>query len=149
MGFVAESGVFVDAEVVVVDDLIMPDVLTPSQWFDRHHRAGLEPIKKLMLAILEDALHCYQNGHGATHGARKRLFDDANAWLFAESRGSTPFSFERVCEALEIDAGWFRRGMREWAAQLDASSARRLVARRRGPVGRMGAIKESDARVRS
>ena len=49
--------------------------------------------KKLMMAILEDALRCFQNNADAKGGPRKRLFSEAKQWLIGEG-GEGPFSFE-------------------------------------------------------
>jgi len=50
-----------------------------------------------MMAILEDALRCFQNNSDAKGGPRKRLFSEAEQWLIGEG-GEGPFSFETVCE---------------------------------------------------
>ena len=44
-----------------VSSLFQPDTLLPEQYLDTFRRKlQLEPEKKLMLAILEDAIACYQ-----------------------------------------------------------------------------------------
>ncbi len=81
-------------------NLFVPDVLTPEQFYDsRRDDSTIRPVKKLMMAILEDALRCFQNNADAKGGPRKRLFSEAEQWLIGEG-GEGPFSFETVCETL-------------------------------------------------
>jgi hypothetical protein len=118
-------------------NLFVPDVLTPEQFYDSRN-SSIRPVKKLMMAILEDALRCFQNNADAKTGARKRLFNEAEQWLCGEG-GEGPFSFEVVCETLGIEPQFLRKGLREWRSQqLAGVSTRRLA--RRSPVVRSGRI---------
>ena len=120
-------------------NLFVPDVLTPEQFYDsRRDDSTIRPVKKLMMAILEDALRCFQNNADAKGGPRKRLFSEAEQWLIGEG-GEGPFSFETVCETLGIEPQFLRRGLRDWRSQqLAGVSTRRLA--RRSPVVRSGRI---------
>ena len=43
-------------------DLFQPDTDAPAEYFKIYERKpGLEPEKKLLLAVLEDAIGCFQN----------------------------------------------------------------------------------------
>lgn len=119
--------------------LFVPDVITPEQFYDsRRDDSSIRPVKKLMIAILEDALRCFQNNCDAKAGPRKRLFQEAEHWLCGEG-GEGPFSFEMVCETLGIEPKFLRAGLREWRRQqLEGISTRRLA--RRSPVVRTGRI---------
>jgi hypothetical protein len=119
--------------------LFVPDVLTPEQFYDsRRDDSSIRPVKKLMMAILEDALRCFQNNADAKTGSRKRLFNEAEAWLCGEG-GEGPFSFETVCETLGIEPKFLRAGLKEWRNQQLAGVATRRLARR-SPVVRSGRI---------
>jgi len=119
--------------------LFVPDVLTPEQYYDsRRDDSAIRPVKKLMMAILEDALRCFQNYADVKGGPRKRLFEDAEQWLCGDG-GEGPFSFETVCETLGIEPGFLRNGLREWRTQQLAGVASRRLARR-SPVVRAGRI---------
>ena len=62
--------------------------------------------RRLMLAVLEDALRTLLGARlGRTNPASMRR---ELAWLMSPDR-SHPFTFERVCDALGIDAHWLRR----------------------------------------
>ena len=113
-----------------IGNLFVPDVLTPEQFYDsRRDDSTIRPVKKLMMAILEDALRCFQNNADAKGGPRKRLFSEAEQWLIGEG-GEGPFSFETVCETLGIEPQFLRRGLRDWRTQqLAGISSRRLPIR--------------------
>jgi hypothetical protein len=98
----------------------------------------MAPVKRLMMAVLEDALRCFQNNAEAKSGPRKRLFAEAEEWLCGEG-GDGPFSFETVCETLGIEPQFLRGGLKEWRAQQLAGVAARRLARR-SPVVRSGKI---------
>ncbi len=119
--------------------LLIPDIITPEQYYDaRRDDSALRPVKRLMMALLEDALRCFQNNGDAKSGPRKRLFSEAEEWLCSEG-GEGPFSFETVCETLGIEPEFLRRGLIEWRRQQLAGSAPRRLARR-SPVVRVGRI---------
>jgi hypothetical protein len=103
----------------VLPRLIEPEILLPSQFFDASGggRTILEGERRLMLAVLEDAVSCFQKHAGATRPRGRRLFQEAEDWFFAEET-NWPFSFESICIVLGINAGYFRRGLQCWKEQL-------------------------------
>lgn len=76
----------------------------PSQFRDLHRRPTLaEAERKLLLAVLRDAIFCYLKYRGRRVAAQKRiLFAEAKYWIFSASRLG-PFSFLNLCEVLGID----------------------------------------------
>ena len=102
----------------VLPRLIEPEILLPSQFFDRSGRhAVLEGERRLMLAVLEDAVACFQKHAGATRARGRRLFQEAEDWFFADE-SSWPFSFEAICTVLGINAEYFRHGLERWKQEL-------------------------------
>ena len=94
--------------------LFEPDVLLPAQFFAAFRRAGgLERERLLMLAVLEDAVDCYQKHAYARDPRGAQLFEEAEEWVESADR-SWLFSFENICDTLEINADYVRRGLREW-----------------------------------
>lgn len=97
-----------------VTSLFQPDTLLPEQFLETFRRKlYLEPEKKLMLAILEDAVACFQKYVFARDSKGKLLFSDAEEWI-EESRGNGIFSFDSVCEALGLSPDYLRRGLATW-----------------------------------
>ena len=120
--------------------MMIPDALTPGQYYDgiRADDACVRPIKRLMLAVLEDAMRCYQTYANARSRVQRRLFVEAEGWLM-DRRGDGAFAFETVCETLGIDPRYLREGLRRWRVQqLDGMNPQRLA--RRSPVTRIGRI---------
>src|SRR5215813_9689281 len=97
-----------------VTSLFQPDTLLPEQYLDTFRRKlHLEPEKKLMLAILEDAIACYQKYVLARDGKGKSLFREAEEWV-QDRGGESIFAFDSVCESLGFNPDYLRRGMTEW-----------------------------------
>ena len=97
-----------------VSSLFQPDTLLPDQYLDTFRRKlQLEPEKKLLLAILEDAIACYQKYIFVRDGKGQALFHEAEQWV--EERGSgSVFAFDSVCETLGLNPDYLRRGMADW-----------------------------------
>jgi hypothetical protein len=97
-----------------IGSLFQPDTVLSSQYFDNLRRKTLlEPEKRLMLAILEDGIHCYLDNLGASDVKRKQSFEEATAWI-AEKDGDWIFSFDSVCHALELNPEYVRQGLLRW-----------------------------------
>jgi hypothetical protein len=127
-------------ESSAIAGMIIPDALTPGQYYDgiRGDDVNVRPIKRLMLAVLEDAMRCYQTYGNSRNRSQRRLFLEAEGWLM-DRKGDGPFAFETVCETLGIDPNCLREGLRRWRLQqLDGLNPRRLA--RRSPVTRAGRI---------
>jgi hypothetical protein len=94
--------------------LFEPDVLLPAQFFAAFRReGGLERERLLMLAVLEDAIDCYQKYSHSRDPRGRQMFDEAREWVTSCDR-TWLFSFENICDTLEISAEYVRRGLREW-----------------------------------
>ena len=66
-----------------------------------------------MLAVLEDALWCFQENLRARDGKRKQLFDNVVSWFF-ETNGDRVFDFRNICNSLGFDADYLRKGLLQW-----------------------------------
>jgi hypothetical protein len=100
--------------------LFQPDTLLSDQYTAVHRRAShLEPEKHLMLAVLQDAIDCFQKYLRAQDKKGKSLFQEAEEWIF-EKDADWFFSFENVCEMLGLHPEFLRRGLEGWKkAQLN------------------------------
>lgn len=94
--------------------LFQPDWLLSAQYFGNLRKTVLEPEKKLMCAILEDAINCYRNNLLAQSVKGKSLFEETKAWIAAVD-SDWIFSFDNVCEALGFNPEYVRQGLLRWA----------------------------------
>ena len=102
-----------NAEEKVVS-LFEPDMLQSAQYLESLRRkTPIEPEKKLMLAVLEDAINCFQANVMAERGRRKKLFDETVDW-FLDRNDDWIFSFGSVCEILRLNPEYVRRGLLRW-----------------------------------
>jgi len=98
--------------------MIEADLIVPSQFFDRiKTERSSQPEKRLMLAVMEDAISTFQKSvHGATRRQR-RLLRETEEWI-GSADTAWPFSFENICAALDIEADYLRTGLRRWKGTL-------------------------------
>ena len=65
-----------------IGSLFQSDSLLVAQYFETLRRKTLfEPEKRLMLAILEDAINCFQDNLLAQDVRNSRLFHEAEEWI--------------------------------------------------------------------
>jgi hypothetical protein len=132
------------AEIVetALAQITVPDILTPRQYYDGRHRDDPETraVKRLMFAVLADAVRCFQTyADGSTRAAR-RIFIETEAWI-SDRNAQGPFTFEMICETLGIEPDCLREGLREWRAQQASGmnpprlGKPRSSARSVGPIG--------------
>ena len=74
--------------------------------FPRHGPLAAE--RQLMLAVLADAVRSYLGHRGARDRESRALVHETLAW-FASPDRTTLFSFESICDALDIDPDYVRR----------------------------------------
>ncbi|MGE5219104.1 MAG: hypothetical protein ACM3SP_19080 [Chloroflexota bacterium] len=91
-----------------------PDILTAHQYFKVfRQKSQFVPEEKLMFAVLTDAIECFQKYLGASSRRYRNLFSEAEAWITSRE-SSAPFSFEQICEALNINPNYLRLGLMQW-----------------------------------
>jgi len=92
-------------------EFLEPDCVMPAQFLEPEaQRAGGE--RRLMRAVLVDAIECYLKHMVPRRSIDFRLFRDAERWIFSRSV-DWPFSFECICEALDVDTRLVRSTLRE------------------------------------
>lgn len=98
--------------------LFQTDTLVPDQFYDTcHRRLYLEPEKKLMLAVLEDAVVCFRKYICARDSKGRTLHRQAEEWIL-DTSGGGPFSFDNVCEFLGFSPAYVRQGLLRWKESL-------------------------------
>ena len=86
------------------------DTLLPSQFWAGLADPRSEPEKRLLVAVLEEAIALVVNGGAGDGGAAVR---EAERW-FASDDHAGPFAFASVCDVLELDAGRVRQALAGW-----------------------------------
>ena len=101
--------------------LFEPDTLLPIQYFEAMRRKHLlEGEKRLILSVLEDAIECFMKCMDSATNKGQRLYREADEWIALEDKHWV-FSFDNVCDMLDINPEYMRRGLRDWKARkLDA-----------------------------
>jgi hypothetical protein len=109
--------------------VFQPDILISSQYSATYRRKlHLNPEQVLMLAVLEDAIICFQDHVSATCKRKRLLHLEAEQWFLDEDR-SYLFSFENICDALGFEPAYLRRGLARWKAAAVANGVAKSVNR--------------------
>lgn len=91
-----------------LSDILGPDVVLPQQFFaGPRGDSDFSPEKALMLAVLEDAIRCFQEYFRTTRARPRMLSRQAERWIRTRD-WDWPFSFNNVCDALGIDPDCMR-----------------------------------------
>jgi hypothetical protein len=115
------------------------DVLLPSQFYAlRRREPQLDPIRRLMFAVLSDAIECFARLSGSALASRHDRNShrmsvrarEAEAWIQAADGGV--FGFENVCASLDIEADGFRTALFRWRARIHAGAPVRMPRLARG-----------------
>jgi hypothetical protein len=94
-----------------------PDVLCVDEYLHVYQgRPAETPERRLVAAILRDAVDCYLRDCFTKNRHRKRSFREAEEWFF-KSEDYGVFSLENVCGVLNIDPGYIRRSLKEFEQQ--------------------------------
>jgi len=109
------------------NELIGPDILSSVQWHgavDRNDWCS-HCAKRLMLAVLVDALRCLQRCAGGRTVIQRRTLAEVEEWI-AEREARGTFAFESVCDTLGINPDFLRDGLHRWRQlQLNGINANR------------------------
>jgi hypothetical protein len=78
--------------------------------FKKDIREGEE---KLLLAVLADAIEHFQKHVVANDEKGRKLFQEAEEW-FLEKDSDGLFSFEYICDTLQLRPDYIRQGLLSW-----------------------------------
>ena len=109
---------------------LAPDTVLPCQLGDRlFGTARLQPEKRLQLAVLQDAILVFERLAGAQAARCRRLFAEVDAW-FASDDANGPFTFVTICNVLNLEPDYIRKGLERWRPCRNGVRARRPRFRR-------------------
>jgi len=99
----------------VFDSLFQPDTLLPVEYLGTVCSSiHPEAEKKLMLAVLEDALTCFQNYISTRDKWEMSLFCEAEEWIFVPDDNDPLFSFDNICDSLGLNPTYVRESLLRW-----------------------------------
>lgn len=102
-----------------LSNLFEPDTLAQAQFFDaakRTHPAA--PERRLMAAVLEDAVATLTTDQRRCSRRQRREFDETMRWVVDRSDKGWVFSFINVCDSLGLDPAFLRAGLLRKVRQL-------------------------------
>ncbi len=134
-----EQGMRIDLQIAPngpAGDDFRADSVMPAQFYPpRRGTAEVEPIMRLMGAILIDAIRCFQNNFEARLPSARNEFREAQFWIF-DDYADGPFSFESICAALGVDPRGLRDSILRWKRERRSGDKQRII--RRSPVNIAG-----------
>jgi hypothetical protein len=115
--------------------LLEPDTILPSQFFATRRRDALQKKGeyRLLVAVLEDAIACYQKYALSIEKRDRRAFEEVEQWIMdapvvPPRKDDYSFSFEQICGVLGLDPAYMRHGLQKWRdrriAAADLGNAR-------------------------
>ena len=108
--------------------LFEPDTLLPIQYFEAMRKKHLlEGEKRLILSVLEDAIECFMKCIDSATNKGQRLFREADEWIAHEDKRWV-FSFDNVCDMLDINPEYMRVGLRKWKEKKIVAIERQRLA---------------------
>ncbi len=117
-----------------VGKLFEPDAILPAQFYAMfkcsQHK---EPERRLMVAVLEDAVSCLSMNPRECNLRQRRQYEEAKQWVAAEEESEWIFSFRNICEVLGMDPSYLRRGLTRWRPSTRVANRNIMASVRRGP----------------
>jgi len=105
--------------------VFQPDILVTVQYLSTYRRRfHLQPEQLLMLAVLEDAIVCFQDNLTAVTQRKQALFREAEEWIVDDDKFYL-YSFNNICEGLALDPNYVRRGLFRWKEMVLRELARK------------------------
>jgi hypothetical protein len=89
------------------------DVVLPAQFFSTLVDPRTEPERRLMVAVLEEAISAVLSGANASGEERRATALEAERWFASNSR-SWPFAFCTLCDVLGLDIDRVRDVIGVW-----------------------------------
>ena len=114
-----------------IGSLFQPDTLIGEDYAANFRRKiPLEAERTLLLAVLEDGIRSFQENLFAISGKRRTIFDEANEWIFSDD-DSWFCSFVSICNLLNLEPQYIRRGLRQWESQDAQECGAEKISNRR------------------
>lgn len=103
-------------------------ILPPQYWSTPVSGPGTAE-RRLMLAVLQDALLTLTRPAGGSSTRAQHLAEEARRWFASDSRAH-PFAFAAICDVLGLEVDYVRRAIRRLHARTQTGPYRRDYAGR-------------------
>ncbi|TFH28600.1 MAG: hypothetical protein E4H00_08490 [Myxococcales bacterium] len=124
--------------------MIEPELVLPEQFFSSlAKQPAIESERRLMLAVLEDAVSCYQRFALARDARGRAEFEEARRWIESDER-EWPYSYENICEVLGLNPTYIREGLRRRGEYAERKTKIQRVAAYVMPLRTQVATEEDD-----
>jgi hypothetical protein len=108
--------------------ILEPDVFLPSQFYGTGNLSRkLEGEKRLMIAVLKDAVECLDKYRGARSSSGRSHYLNALEWV-EDKRTDWLFSFTNICDLLGFDPDYMREVLLKRENKYVKPAPRRLVS---------------------
>ncbi len=105
------------------------DTLLPEQFWAGIADPRAEPEKRLMVAVLEEAIALVVNDPDGRDDDRRTVVREARRWFASDDRGA-PFAFVTICDILGLDCDRVRQALASWSNRRHSFHRPRLQAGR-------------------
>ncbi len=98
-----------------------------------------ETLRKLMLAVLQDGIACYERYFFKPSRRNEALSSEAEEWINSNDNGI--FSFNNVCDTLGLVPNMVRKGLEKWKAKqlgVPPEERSRLISSKGKGAGKKG-----------
>jgi hypothetical protein len=115
------------------------EAVLPVQFYGaRSGEPSAEPLRRLMVAVLVDAVRCFQTKSEARNRAALGEFAEVRSWFFSREQSGV-FAFKSICDLLEIDPDRLRKWLLRWQERR-ASGEKPAMIRRSPAVYRKAGV---------
>jgi hypothetical protein len=143
----------VPASLIAVHDtgkLFEPDTLLPNQFYAMFKNSQYrEPERRLMVAILEDAVSCLSADQRRCNLKQRKQYEEAKAWVLADEESEWIFSFKNICEVLGMNPSYLRRGLIRPVTGSRTRSSSATVTTRRSARNLRSVLRQRKIRIRT
>jgi hypothetical protein len=127
----------------IEDELLLPVQYAALVRGDRQPA----PEHRLLWAVLEDAVRCWQIHERRRTTRDRRLFGEVAEWFASDDDGS-PFSFIAICQLFGLDPSYLRAGLQRWSDRRRATGGRVVPFRVRRISGLRHTVTAADRSAR-
>ncbi|MEW6269660.1 MAG: hypothetical protein AB1689_10230 [Thermodesulfobacteriota bacterium] len=99
------------------------EAVLPVQYDDIVRGDARPPEHRLLFAVLEDAVRCWQLYASATSPVGQEIFGETAAW-FASDDDASPFTFVAICHLFALDPAYIRQGLRRFSERQRVTGTR-------------------------